>query len=251
MTGKIHIMMPCILVALLVQCKKPAERTCFKGKGEASTRTVQLNAKNDSLRLFDDLDYTIVPDSSNRIVLIGGAHLLQHVQIEESDKQLTITNNNKCGFLRDLSSRIKVELHIESPPYIYYEGSEGLTNQDTLKSGELRLVIRDGAGDVELTVQNSYMSALVTHGFGNYTLKGQTIQAYFNNKTNSFGDTRDLEVSSQILVKSQTQGNMVVNADGAQLQAEIYERGNIMYTGTPFSVDLTKEGAGDLIPLSE
>lgn len=251
MKWKIYSLVLWMLLALFVQCKKPSDRTCFKGKGEMSTRVVELTAQNDSLRLFDDFEYTIVPDSSNRIVLTGGKHLLKHVQIEESDQNLQITNENKCGFLRDLSTRIKAELHVASPPYIYYEGSERLTNEDTLKSGELRLVIRDGAGDVDLTVKNGYMSAQVTHGFGNYTLRGQTIQAFLNNQTNSFCDTRELEVSSQVLVRSQTQGDMLVNADAAILRAEIYADGNIKYTGAPFSVDLTKQGSGSLIPLQE
>jgi len=235
-----------LISSILFSCKKAEDRSCLKFVGDESTKIIALE-KIDSLYLYDNIEYTLVPDNENFIELKGGKNLLNHIEYLNYDDKLEVRNNNKCNFLRSYKKKVKAFIHVKEIKYIHFEGAEKLTNQDTLKSGELRLVIRDGAGPVELTVENSYMSAAITHGWGDFTLHGTTLTAFLNCSTNSFCNTTDLKVANDLKVFSNTGGNMVVNADGTDFNATIKRNGDILYTGVPNSIEVENTGDGELI----
>lgn len=239
-----------ILFALIIlsSCKKAEDRSCLKITGEETTKIVSLETV-DSLFLYNNIIYTIIPDTSNYVELIGGKNLLNHIECLNFDQKLEVRNKNKCNFLRSFKNKLNANIHVKKIKYIHFEGTENLSNSDTLKSGELRLVIRDGAGPVDLTVKNSYMSAVVTHGWGDFTIRGSTLSAFLNCSTNSFCNTTQLRVESDLKVYSNTGGNMTVNSHGAILEAIIKRDGHIFYQGTPNSIQLDKSGSGELIQL--
>lgn len=236
-------------IVVVVSCKKPSDRTCFKSTGEVITMDTLLGGF-DSLALYDDLEYYIVPDSIEKLRIVGGENLVKHIRVVNEQNGLTIANDNKCNFLRGLNQKVKVYIHSPEINHIYYEGSERLESTDTLKAAELRLLVRDGAGRIDLTVENGYTSAVVSHGWGDFTLRGQTISAFLNCSTNSYCDTRSLNVITTLHVNSNTQGDMYVNAEGTEFKCTIHQRGNIYYTGNPVSTDFTYNDQGDIIHLT-
>lgn len=238
-----------ILMIGLFSCKKAQERSCFKGKGEEITTEVVIDTNIDSLILHDDIYYTLIPGKKSKVVLTGGENLLSFIDIYVEDGKLTIQNKNKCKFLRSLKNKIYASIYVDSITYIEYYGSRGLQNKDTLHSGELRLVITDGAGEVDLTLKNGYTSATVTYGVGNFILHGQTSIAYFNCSGNSYCDTRDFKIIQEVSVNSNTQANMLVNAGNTHLIAVIRQDGNIEYVGNPNDKILNRKGKGELIHL--
>ncbi|MEX1192330.1 MAG: DUF2807 domain-containing protein [Brumimicrobium sp.] len=249
-----HILIHTILGILIlsVGCKKAEDRNCLKSNGNTSSLKLNFENEVDSLFLFDNLEYIIIPDSINYIELIGGKNLLNHIDAQYSNAGISIRNENKCNFLRSYKQKIKAEIHIKSIRAILYEGGETLTNLDTLKSPELRLTIRDGAGPVDLTVENGYMSAVVTHGWGDFTLHGKTSNTFLNCSTNSFCNALDLKTANSLVVNSQTEGDMKVNVNGTQLKAILNRNGNILYKGVPNTVQLIDSvGNGQLIDLNE
>ncbi|MDX1653440.1 MAG: DUF2807 domain-containing protein [Brumimicrobium sp.] len=236
-------------VAVISSCKKAEERTCLKSAGEEEQLEIALSVEPDTLYLFDNIEYEIIPDTINFVQLEGGKNLLKHVEILEKDKRIDIQDRNKCRFLRNYKKKIKAKIHLKETSYIHYEGGEELISRDTLKSGELRLFIRDGAGPVSLIVENGYMSATISHGWGDFTLKGKTLYCYLSCSTNSFCDATELQVENTLKVNSNTEGDMKVNADGAYLDVDILRKGNVLYTGNPTGISLKKEGDGDLIDM--
>ncbi|HLV42167.1 MAG TPA: DUF2807 domain-containing protein [Brumimicrobium sp.] len=239
-----------ILILGLFACKKKEERVCFKNKGEETTMDVSIDYKVDSLALYDDLFYTLIQGQESKIVLSGGENLLPHVKIDFEDGKLTVRNGNKCNFLRSFKNKIHVKIYVDSIENIYYEGSRQLISKDTLISNELRLVITDGAGDVDLTLRNGYTSAVVTHGFGNFTLRGDVLNAFLNCSTNSYCDTRLLHVTNTLIVNSNTVGHMLVNANTNYFNAKIRQKGDVKYIGTPVSKTVERTGNGELIDLN-
>jgi hypothetical protein len=235
-----------VISVFTVSCKKSEDRACLKFVGDEVSKTISLE-KLDSLYLYDNIVYTLIPDTSNYVELKGGENLLNHIECSNNNDKLKIRNNNTCNFLRSYKKKVKAFIHVTDIAYIHFEGAEKLTNQDTLKSGELRLVIRDGAGSVELTVDNSYMSAVVTHGWGDFTLHGKTGAAFLNCNTNSFCNTTGLKVGANFNVYSNTGGNMVVNADGTNLHATIKGDGDILYHGVPNSIEILDTGSGEAL----
>lgn len=231
-----------------ISCNKAEDRACLKFVGDETTKVISLQ-KTDSLYLFDNLIYTLVPDTVNFIKLKGGENLLNHIEYSNYNEKLEVRNNNRCNFLRSYKKKIEAYIHVKEIKFIHFEGAEKLTNQDTLVSGELRLFIRDGAGPVDLTVDNGYLSVVVTHGWGDFTIHGRTTSAFLNCSTNSFCNTSDLEVISGLKVYSNTGGNMLVNAEGTYLNATIKRDGDILYKGDPNSIELSGDGDGELLKI--
>lgn len=238
-----------VFLAFTTSCKKAEDRACLKFVGDESTKIISLG-KTDSLFLYDNLEYVLIPDTTDFIELKGGENLLTHIECSSYNNKLAVRNNNTCNFLRSYKKKVTAFIHAKEIKFIHFEGTEYLKNQDTLKSGELRLVIRDGAGPAELTIDNSYMSATVTHGWGDFTLHGKTVSAFFDCNTNSFCNTSNLIIETDLKVNSNTGGNMIVNADGANLHATIKKDGDILYYGEPNTIDVIKTGDGQLIKLN-
>ena len=230
-----------------ISCKKAEDRACLKFVGDEASKSIALE-QTDSLYLYDNLIYTLVPDTSNFIELKGGENLLNHIECSNYHDKLEVRNKNKCNFLRSYKKKVEAYIHFKEIKFIHFEGAEKLTNEDTIVSGELRIFIRDGAGPVDLTVKNTYLSVVVTHGWGDFTMHGKTTNAFLNCNTNSFCNTLDLMVDNDLKVFSNTGGKMLVNAQGTFLNAIIKRNGDILYTGVPSSIELDDQGDGELLP---
>lgn len=239
-----------VTLILAASCKKAEDRACLKFVGDETSKIISLE-KTDSLYLFDNIIYTLIPDTTSYVELKGGENLLNHIECYYSKDKLEVRNNNSCNFLRSYKKKVEAFIHVTDITYIHFEGAEKLTNEDTLKSGELRLFIRDGAGPVDLTVKNNYMSATVTHGWGDFTLRGNAFAAFLNCNTNSFCNTLNLQVDTDLNVYSNTGGNMLVNVDGANLIATIKRDGNILYKGVPNTIEIEESGEGEVLKFEE
>lgn len=242
------IIIPFLLLGLFA-CKKPYERSCLKTKGDETSVTLHFNQHTDSLNLYDDFYYQLVQDDqkAGTIELKGGKNLLPFVDLTSGNGKMELHNDNKCKFLRSFQNKIYATIYVDSVTYIYYEGTRELTCKDTLRSNELRFVMKEGNGTAHLIVKNGYTSASITNGVGDFTLKGRTISAYIYCRSNSYCDASDFTCSDKLIVNSMTAGTMKVNADNAQFEAHIIRDGDIHYKGTPTSLTLQKTGSGKLI----
>lgn len=239
-----------LIILVFFSCEKAEDRVCFKSTGDHSERTINTLENIDSLNLYDDIYYTLQQSNETKVVLTGGKNLLAHIDVDFNNGNLTINNNNKCKFLRSYKNKIRAKIYVDSITYIYYEGAKELISKDTLRSKELRLLIRDGAGSTDLTLINGYTSATVTNGFGDFTLKGKTLYGFLSCSSNSYCDTRSFLVNNELVVKSNTVGKMLVNVNQSKLFATIHKSGNIEYVGDPTSIVLTNNGEGYLVDLN-
>ena len=237
------------LILVFFSCKKAEERRCFKGVGETSSLEIELNQSFDTLYLYDDINYVLVQSETPKLLIEGGENLITHVGYSVENEILQITNNNTCNFLRNFREKMTVEIHVPTINYIYYEGSESVTNQDTIQSSSLRIRIRDGAGSVNLTVNVGYIASTITHGWGDFSLSGNALIAFVSCRTNSICDTRKLIVANDMIVDSNTEGDMYVNGDDNRLRVDLRTGGNVFYTGEPTTITKTRTGSGELIKL--
>lgn len=237
-----------LLMALfLFSCKKAEDRSCFKSAGDDSEQTISISGNIDSLFLYDNIIYNLIPDTVEKVVLKGGENLLNFATVAFENNGLTIENKNRCNFLRSYQKKITANIHFNQIRYLYFQGSEPLTAIDTLKSGEFRAIIRDGAGSVDLTVDQGYTSVVITHGYGDFTLRGKSTITFLNCFTNSFCDATTHITSERIIASSNTQADMKINADGIRLDATIQRAGNIICHGEPSELNLEINGDGGLI----
>jgi hypothetical protein len=233
--------------SFLIGCNKPELRSCWKFAGEDTQKEMSLIPFN-QLKLTERLQFNLVQDSVEKVILKGGKNLLNFVELENVNGTLIVRNKNKCNFLRSYKKKIMVEIHFKELINIEYEGTEDLTNEGTLQFDWLTFLIRDGSGSVKLNFNAQALNAQISHGYGDFTFTGKVNQANLSIRSNGFCDTYGLQVMDSITVISNTQGMVMVNADGAKLKAQIDTDGSsIYYKGTPLSVVFNQYGNGSLI----
>jgi hypothetical protein len=238
-----------LFIALLVfSCKKPENRTCFKLLGSETIKEIPL-ADFNRLDLREHVEYVLIQDSLDKVVLKGGKNLLNLIEVTVADELLTIENKNKCGFLRNAKKVVVAEIHFTKLINIRFIGTEPLTSQGTIYTDYFTFYSRDGAGDVNLDLNAVQIDAEANHGWCNFTLTGITQQARICAKSNSYCDVTGLTVTDSIYVASETVGDIKINANNLIIHGYITESGNILYKGNPICTDVLLNGTGQVYEL--
>lgn len=237
-----------LLLGLVFSCKKPVNRSCWKFAGETKTISISVGDFT-ALFLNGHLSYSLVQDSTDKIVITGGENLIGHVKWTNENGLLTLENGNKCNFLRDPKNLIHVEIHCTTVANIRFEGTEPLKGIGTLKSDYFVLFIRDGAGPVTLDLQSLVVDADIAHGWGEYHLSGKTKIARIAVRSNGFCSVDQLQITDSVYVGSESQGDITLNANGIPMAGYIKSGGNIRYKGIPSLITVIKTGDGNLIPI--
>lgn len=234
------------IIFFLAACKKSEDRKCFKSTGDDTEFEILLDDFHE-LNLNEKLAYILVHDTINKVIVKGGENLINFVKLDVNDGVLTVSNENKCNFLRTYKKIIEVEIHCKDINKITYNGTETLRNLDTLKFNVIDLLIRDGAGPVDLTIDNDMIKADVTHGWGDFTLHGKTNYARLEVKSNGYCDAYDLK-SNKLTVISNTPAISKVNADQAIFTVQIEGSGDVWYKGNSNGNPVIYQyGTGELI----
>lgn len=235
------------LVFAISACKKADQRNCFKSIGSETTKTIALPAF-DKLLLKEHIEYVLIQDSTDQLVIRGGENLVNFIHFEiVEENRIKIENKNKCNFLRKLNTKIIVEIHYTEINDIHFEGTESLTNIGTMEIRYLSLLIRDGAGSVKLNIDTPLTFADISHGWGDYTFTGKTEYAEIRARSNGYCDVLGLVVRDSLYTSNSTAGTIKVNADGIPLRGEILTNGKTMYRGTPSLIDVKITGTGKLV----
>jgi hypothetical protein len=232
-----------IAILALASCKKPEDRRCFKSTGADTELEIPV-ADFDRLYLGPHAAYILIQDSLDKVVIKGGKNLIKQIDVSVADHLLSISNKNRCAFLRNAKRELVVEVHCTSVINIHYEGTEYLKSVGTIHSDYLAMLIRDGAGPVDLTIQSIYIDTDISHGWGDYTLHGTTQAARIGAHSNGYCDVYDLTITDSVYVASDTPGNVKLRADGIPLAGFIKGSGNIWYKGIPSSISVVLTGDG-------
>ena len=233
-------------ILLLLGCDKPEDRSCLKSIGDQSTKEISLDEFN-KLHLGPHLRYVLVQDTINKVVLSGGANLLNFVTTEITDNMLTVENVNDCNFLRSYDEIIVAEIHLKNIINIHFEGTHELTCQNTINTSYMTITIRDGAGEVNFDLNAVELRTVVAHGWGNFKLSGNVGYLNLDIRSNGFGRSYDLSVTDSVDVISKTAENVHVNVDGCQFRAQTLSSGDIYFKGIPASTEFYQYGSGELI----
>ncbi len=230
-------------------CKKPEDRTCMKKAGEESMQEFYMKGIK-KLYLREQIVFHLVQDTVEKIVLKGGKNLLNQIHIEHGEDGWEIRNDNRCQFLRSYKKKVYAEIHFIDIHKIRFEGTETLTNKDTMNVGSFNLLMRDGAGSVDLKIITGWLNVGVTSGFGDFKLQGRTNFAQLFTKGNGYGDALGLKVKDSINVRQESAGSIKVNADKTVLNSLILSNGNVWYKGKPERIKAVFQGKGQLLQMN-
>lgn len=235
-----------ILIFLVFSCKKAEDRNCVKSIGSNTSKEILLD-NFDHVFMGGHIKYKLIQDDVNKVVINGGENIIGEIEASVESNKLTIKNNNKCAFLRSYEEVIEVEIHFVNIININFEGTHEVVCSDTINTTDLTLVIRDGAGAFDLKLNANSLTLVITHGWGNYTVSGDVNYATFQISSNGNGNSNKLNVSTDLVVISNSAGLVEVNADNANFFAETNSLGNINYIGVPNLISFNRYGEGDLI----
>ena len=236
------------LLIFVFACKKAEDRSCWKSSGEKSEISVDL-PEFSKLRLLKNIEFNLVQDDSTYMLISGGKNLLNFIQFRESEVgEIEISNANNCNFLRDLSSKIHVEVHFKDLTDITFIGSEKLTNTDTLNFQNLYVLLNECSGTVDLTLKANYLNCENSEGYSNYIFRGKATSARFEIRANAYADCSEFLVQANLSVFNKSVGDIYVNATNTILDGYISGNGNIYYKGTPLQNTLKSYAKGSVIP---
>lgn len=234
------------MVLSFFSCKKPENRSCFKSVGDLAVKEISLDFFN-KLYLGPHLKYRLIQGNENKVVVRGGENLLNFVSATIEDDRLSIVNKNKCNFLRSYKKEISVDVYFQNIYSIDFEGTKDLIMTDTIHAPYLSLIITDGAGKCDLTVDSDQLIVIVTNGWGNFDIDGKTKFVKLDIRGDGFGDLYGLKVKDSMDVLMQTSNVVKVYPDQVPLRVQSYGIGDVWYKGTPSSIQFNRYGEGDLV----
>lgn len=91
-----------LFIVTFTSCKRAENRSCLKFTGKDIQKEFEVD-EFENLIVYPYIECTLIQDSLNKVVLIGGEKLVNQISIESSNKKLILENTNKCTFLRSYS----------------------------------------------------------------------------------------------------------------------------------------------------
>jgi hypothetical protein len=233
-------------MVLLTACQKPEDRSCLKSTGKEIVDTVFL-PNFAGLYLKQNIEFYLVPDTSNFAVLKGGEHLLKKITFTPKDSSLLIQNENKCNFLRSYKKHIYVEIHFKKLHRLEFLGSFDLHCADTIQTDMFNLLQQKGSATVYLKLNTNYCNAEISEGVGNFFLYGNGNYVNLILQDQSYCDASNFVVHNLLFADNRSEGDMICNAGNGKINVSIGNKGSIYFYGAPQIGEVTIHGDGQLI----
>ncbi|NNC82229.1 MAG: hypothetical protein HKN79_01520 [Flavobacteriales bacterium] len=234
------------LLLLLSTCKKADDRPCIKGSGDAITETRHPGAFH-SLMLYDDIDYDLIQDSTDKVVIECGENLVNFVSTEIDNGVLSIRDENSCHWLRSLPVKIKVRVHFTQLASIRNEGSGILR---TVGAMEQEVIVFDNyhsASENYLEIKAQEATIRINAGGPVIEVKGES--HHVNLRNSGIGKLHAEElVSHSVWADNQGHGTIRTTVDGGLFWYLLDGYGDIYYRGEVEEyIEVSRTGEGELI----
>lgn len=235
-----------LLFLQVTSCKKPENRSCWKGAGSSISKIIVL-PEFQQMEIHQRLKIELIQDSVSFMEVIAGENLVNFIDWKVVDGKLEIWNRNKCPFLRYKNDELTLKIHFSALSKLIYWGSELLTSKDTIQTNHLDVLMNDGAGDLNLTVVANSINVVNPHGFSNISLGGTC--NFLRLDIDGYGrfDARQMQVTDSISLMYASNGISYLSANQVKLKAELSSTGDIWYYGQPSVIEKIRYSSGDLI----
>lgn len=157
-------------VIIFLSCKKEGSINCIHSIGEIIRQERPIKSFN-IIKTFDNINLTIINDSSFTLIIEAGKNLIPHIKTEISDKILTISNDNKCHWLRSYSKPINIYVSQKSLKEIF-NFSQGTIKSDNIICDTLT-IHQYGNNNMDLNVTTKLIY-LDLNSLGNLKITGTT-----------------------------------------------------------------------------
>lgn len=234
-----------IIVLILSSCDNENSPDCFKSAGEDAI-IIRQTGEFQQIKYLEYVETELVQDSVCFAELIGPENLLNKLITDNENGTLTIENKNTCAFVRDMSRRPKLRLHIKELKALFiYDGAGDIYTGSTLTGDSIFVECKHGNGPVNLHL--NYRSGVFHFHTGacDLSLKGSIENSEFYNNGYGTMDASNL-ISERALLNNSSINDVFVQAN-EYLYVAIYSSGDVYYKGEVSNVDLINQGSGQLL----
>lgn len=230
---------------LFFSCKKENLCDCVKSTGPTNVIYRDLKDFN-CIFLKDKIDLYLTQGPQFEVRVEAGANLQKLIKTELDGETLKVYNNNRCNWVRGYKHKIKVYVTAPYFKYLKHGGLGVIQSLNTITQDTISLRT-ENSGDFRLDL-NTYRVVGSAHGNGDMYLTGTTdrLESYYygTNYLYAYG----LNISSYVFLDSYSIGHAYINApENGLMDIKIDRAGNIYYKGNPATINLTRNGKGNLI----
>ena len=231
---------------LLSSCGKNSKFDCFKRTGDEMTEIRDISAYN-KIQINGKLDVVFVSED-NDFSISGGRNLLPKIKTLITDSTLVIDNENKCNWTRSYKKgKILVSIPIRKINEIEINGLGSVESIDTIFADNLKINFVTGISDVNIIVKSTNLELVVHDGGGDIVISGNSKNVNIYNNGYAYVDLGKLK-SSYVFLGDKSQNKTFINANN-RIDVEIYDVGDVFYTGNPTEINYTPYSSGKLIEL--
>lgn len=237
-----------ILLLILGACKKSSDRPCFKGTGDMISEIRDLGNFN-SLQLYDFIDYDLIQDSSNKVVVHCGENLSSFVTTELENGVLTIKDDNSCHWLRSLPVKIKVDVHFTHLSNIRSESAGTIQTLGPITQENIVFDNYHSAATIYLQIDAEEATIRLSAGGPLCEVEGEADHVFLRN-SGSGKLIADELITNSAWVDNKDNGEIRTSVNGGPLWYLIDGHGDIYYRGEASEMlEVSRLGEGELIPL--
>lgn len=240
------LILVCALGWAMTSCNRDKFPGCFMPAGPAIHKEIPVPGGFHTIALFDDIHLEVYPGHDNRLVLLGGANLLENVDITEQDSILSIRNHNTCNWMRNLEHKLILRIHAQSIRNIQYSGSGDIVFADTLFQDHFTLEVWDGYGQISPVIHTRDGSFKLHSGTATLTPAGKVETADIWAASHGRFDGRRLEIRHAYI--QHRSGNHVYVWAKDSLHIRLLSTGNLYFRGNPEVRLLEHTGNGGVFP---
>ncbi len=227
-----------------VSCDNENAVDCLKQTGDIVTREFSLGYFH-SIVVIDEMDVYLANGDNQHVEVKAGKNLIPEIHFNVRDSILTITNNNRCNWVRTPGN-----------PGIYIQNDQlrkieiydyvNFYAPDTLHLNKFQ-IYSDGTGnfDMMLDVDSLQVESIY---ISNFKLAGKTRFLEIINKDDSQMDAKNL--ISELNVIHHGGSNLIELFPVKELTGEISSTGNLCYFHVPEFLDVKISYTGKLINCS-
>jgi len=232
---------------LLLSCKKVEDRACWKAKGEMVSEERSLTSF-DKLALFDGINYHLIQDSMDFIKITAGENLINLVKADVKSGILTINDENRCNFLRQIPAEIVVEIHYTSINEVYNESHGNISGSIAMTEGFLQWDNWVGATDIDLNLDVDSAQFAMHTGAPHLICSGKANNIWYFTSGFCFVDGRNL-LAQNGQAHNAGVGDITIRVESGWMACIVENFGNVFYTGDFGSIDFQDRGEGEIFPL--
>ncbi len=234
-----------IWLFVFASCKKESMCDCVKSTG--STNVIYRDIKDfKCIYLTDKMDLYLTQGSEYEVRVEAGENLQKLIKTELDGETLKVFNSNRCNWVRGYKHKIKVYV---TAPYFKHLKHGGLGVIESLNTivQDTIFLRTENSGDFKLDV-STYRVVTSAHGNGDMYLSGETdlLESYYYGTNFLYANA--LKVNSYLFLTSYSLGHAHINApENGLMDIRINRAGNVYYKGNPNTINLTRNGKGNLI----